>query len=100
MNTTPLSPEQIAELKKKYPQGLWELTVEDKTAYVRKPTREEMRSVIGMATTDPLGMAEQILTDCFVAGDEEIKTDDDYFYGASQKLQDLIQIKSAELKKL
>ncbi|WP_113638962.1 hypothetical protein [Nubsella zeaxanthinifaciens] len=95
-----LSPEQIEELKNKYPQGLWELTVEDKVAYVRKPTREEMRSVIGMATTDPLGMSEQILNDCFVAGDEEIKTDDDYFYGAAQQLQNLIQIKSAELKKL
>ena len=43
---------------------------------------------------------EIILANCWVAGDEEIKTDDAYFLGVSGVLGDLIDIKKANLKKL
>ena len=43
---------------------------------------------------------EIMLRNCWLAGDEEIKTDDALFLGVSAKLGELIDIKEAELKKL
>ena len=43
---------------------------------------------------------EIVLRDCWLAGDEEIKTDDTLFISASAKLADLIEVKEAELEKL
>ena len=44
--------------------------------------------------------AETILNQCFVAGDEEVKTSDEYFLGAAGQLEHLMEVKNAELKKL
>ena len=41
-----------------------------------------------------------ILNNCFLGGDEEIKTDNGLFLSVSQKLPLLIEIKEAELVKL
>lgn len=96
-----VSAEQIAEWKAQNPRGVWEVTVDGVAAYVRKPNRNEMKAAMTKATqNDPLGMVEDILDFCWLGGDEAIKTDDDLFYGAAMQLQELIQIKAGELKKL
>lgn len=41
-----------------------------------------------------------ILNDCFLGGDEEIKTNDAYFLAVSSKLSEIIEVKEAELVKL
>ena len=41
-----------------------------------------------------------ILNDCFLGGDEEIKTNDAYFLAVSSKLSEIIEVKEAKLVKL
>jgi len=53
-----------------------------------------------LATKDPLRFNEVILENCWLGGDEEIKTNDELFLAVSSKLPDLIQIKEATLEKL
>ncbi len=90
---------QIKEWKNKY-GDVFEVLVEDKKCYLRKPDRK----ILGLATSvgqkNPMKFNEVILHNCWLAGDEEIKTDDDYFLGVGAKLETLIQIKEAEIKKL
>jgi hypothetical protein len=43
---------------------------------------------------------EIILSNCWLGGDEELKTNDDYFLAVSGTLSQLIIVKEAELVKL
>ncbi|MBW6489747.1 MAG: hypothetical protein K0B15_01005 [Lentimicrobium sp.] len=91
--------EQIDVWKKQH-GDLFMVTVEDKSCILKKPSLK----VISMATTvganDPIKFSEMMLTNCWVAGDEEIKTNDELFLGVAGKLAELVEVKEAELKKL
>lgn len=91
--------EQIQEWKEKH-GDVFMLEVEDKTAYLKKPDRKILSFAMTKMQSNPLGFAEVILNQCFLGGDEEVKTNDDYFLGASSQLEGLMQVKTAELKKL
>ena len=49
---------------------------------------------------DPVKMSETMLNQLWVDGDEEIKTDDALFFAAIQKMQEVLEVKEAEIKKL
>lgn len=91
--------EQIAEWKRKY-GSVFELSVEGKKAYLRKPDRKTLGYASTAGQTDPMKFNEVLLKGCWLGGDEEIRTDDELFLAASGKLGELIQVKEAELKKL
>ena len=91
--------EQIKQWKAKYKE-VFVLRVDDKVAYLRTPDRATLRYASTLATKDPMKFNEAILTNCWLGGDEEIKTDDALFLSASSKLGELIQIKEATLEKL
>ena len=93
------SKEQITNWKKKHGE-VYEITVGDKVCYLHKPTRQVLSLAMSKAQTNPLAFGETIVNNCWLGGDEIIKTDDSYFLGLSGKLDDLINIKTAELKKL
>lgn len=96
-----ITPEVIEGLKAVNPRGVWQIDIDGKIGYVRKPTREEMKYAMTLATkNDPLGMVEEILKSCWLGGDQELLDDDDYFYGAAMQLQELVEIKAGQLKKL
>ena len=84
--------EQIKQWKAKYKE-VFVLRVEDKVAYLRTPDRATLSYASTLATKDPMKFNEAILTNCWLGGDEEIKTDDALFLSASSKLGELIQIK-------
>ena len=67
---------------------------------MRIPDRNTLSYASTLATKDPLKFNEVVLNNCWLGGDEEIKTDDALFLAASTKLPDLIQIKEATLEKL
>lgn len=94
-----VTPEQIAEWKKQHGE-IFQLDVDGHTCFLKKPSRK----VISMATTigqnDPVKFSELMMNNCWIAGDEIIRTDDELFLSAAGKLADLIQLKEAELKKL
>ena len=91
--------EQIQEWKKQY-EDIFVISVEDKKVYLRTPDRKTLSYASTLATKDPLRFNEVILENCWLGGDEEIKTDDSLFLAVSSKLPDLIQIKEATLEKL
>ena len=85
-NNKTITPEQIESWKKKW-GDVFCVTVGDKMAYV-------------VGKNDPMKYNEILLNNCWLAGDEEIKTDDALFLGVSTKLGELVEVKEAELKKL
>ncbi|MBQ7530841.1 MAG: hypothetical protein IJT12_03975 [Paludibacteraceae bacterium] len=94
-----LTKEAIAELKKKY-GDIFKITVDGKSCILRKPNRKELSYASVAGKNDPIKFNESILNACFVAGDQEILTDDYLFLAASAKLEGVIEIKTAELEKL
>ena len=100
-----LTPAQIqaqkeADKVKETGAKVHELTVEDKIAYLRSPNRMVMSLAMAeQSKGDIVGMAEVLLENCWISGDDEIKTDDAYFLGAMSEIEDIIEIKSASLKK-
>lgn len=90
---------EIAGYKTKYGE-VHEVIVEDKACYLKRPDRK----VISMATTigksDPVKFSEIMLANCWISGDEAIKTDDAYFFGVAGTLGDLFKSKTASIKKL
>ncbi len=91
--------EQIQEWKKKY-GTIHKLVVDDKEAYLKTPDRKTLSYATSIATKDPLKFNEVLLNNCWLGGDQEIKTDDTLFLSASAKLADLIEVKEASLEKI
>jgi len=89
--------EQVKEWKAKHGE-LFEITVEDKSCILHRPTRKDLS--YASAVKDPVKMSEVMLNALWVAGDEEIKEDDSLFLAAIQKMQDILEVKEAEIKKL
>jgi hypothetical protein len=91
--------EQIKEWKTKF-GDVFKITVDGKVAYFRKPSRKTLGYAAVAGKENPLKFNEVIMRDCFLGGDEEIKTDDTLFLSASSKIGDIIETKEAELEKL
>ena len=79
---------------------VFHIKVGDKECYLKKPARKALSYAAVSAQTDPLKYNEVILNDCWLAGDEEIKTNDSLFLAASSKIAEIIEVKEAELEKL
>ncbi len=92
--------EQEIQIAKQKHNTVFHLIVEDKEALLRKPTRKDLQHATAVSNGDAFAFNEAILNDCWISGDEEIKTNDDYFLAASGLLDKIIQIKQAEIKKL
>ena len=89
--------QQIEEWKAKHGE-LFEITVEGKSCVLHRPTRQDLS--YASVVKDPIKMSETMLNQLWVAGDEEIKTDDSLFLAAIQKMQEVLEVKEAAIKKL
>lgn len=96
---TTIAPERIEEWKKRH-GDVFRVTVGGKVAYLKRPDRRALGAAAVVGKNDPMRYNEILLRNCWLDGDEEIKTDDALFLGISSKLGELIEIKEAELKKL
>lgn len=78
------------------------ITVDDKACAVRKPNRRDLSFAMAASNggRDAVKMQESLLNNCWLDGDEEIRTDDALFFGASAKIAGMMEAKEAELKKL
>jgi hypothetical protein len=70
------------------------------TCYLRTPTRQTLGAVSGRISADPIKANEILLQNCWLGGDDVIRTRDDLFLSASAKLGDLFNIKEASIKEL
>lgn len=96
---TDLTPEEITELKKEY-GDVFCIEVEDKKAFIHKPSRQILDLASSSSSKKASQFNEVILKNCWLAGDKDIVHNDDYFLGASAVLDEVITFKKAELKKL
>lgn len=91
--------EQIQEWKEKY-KDIYEVTADGHVCYLRKPNRRELSYASVAGKSDPMKFNEVILSQCWLDGDDEIKTDDALFLGVSAQVAQIVEVKEAELKKL
>lgn len=98
-NQNVITSEQIEAWKKKH-GDVYSVTVDGKTAYLKRPDRRGLSAAAVIGKTDPIKYNETLLNNCWLGGDDEIKTDDSLFLGASAVLAELVEIKEASLKKL
>ena len=89
--------EQISDWKKKH-GDLFEITVEGKSCILHRPTRKDLS--YASVVKDPIKMSETMLNQLWVSGDEEIKTSDDLFMAVVNKMDEILKVKEAEIKKL
>lgn len=89
--------EQIDAWKKQH-GDIYLITVEDKSCVLRKPTRQELSFVSGI--TDPMQFTETLLKQLWLGGDEDMQERDEYFLAISSKLDTVLKLKEAEVKKL
>ncbi|NPD82251.1 hypothetical protein HPS57_09760 [Prevotella sp. PINT] len=89
--------EQVSAWKKKH-GDIFEIEVGGKSCIVRKPTRKDLSylSVI----KDLIKMSETMLRQLWVDGDTAIQEDDEYFLPVIPKLEEVMKIKEAQIKKL
>lgn len=94
-----LTEEQIADLKKQHGR-LYHLELEEgKQCWLKSPSRKTISYASKSAITDPLKFAETVLNNCWICGDEEIKTDDTLFMSIAGKIDEIIETQQVTLKK-
>jgi len=89
---------QIDQWKALYGE-VYSVTGDGKICYLKKPDRKII-SYVSTLTSNPIKASETMLNSCWLGGCEDFKTDDGLFFGLSQKIGALVQIKEAELAKL
>ena len=95
--------EKLEEWKKKHGEdNVFTCSIDDKRCVIHKPTRKDLSfAIVGSnGGKDAVKMQEILLNQCWIAGDEEIKTNDTYFFAVSAQISELLEAKQAELKKL
>lgn len=90
---------QINEWKEKH-GSVYELPVEDKVAYLREPKMKDFkRAFTAMQNNGDLAFGEEMINLLFIGGDEEIKTNDDYFLPARKEIKEFFNFDEAEIAK-
>ncbi|CAD0004446.1 hypothetical protein [Flavobacterium chungangense] len=89
---------QINDWKEKY-GGVYALPVEDKTAYLREPKMKDFKRAFTAMTNDgDLAFGEELINVLFIGGDDEIKTNDDYFFPARKEMRDFFNFDEADIE--
>lgn len=91
--------EQIKEWKETH-RDVFAIRTEGHICYLKKPSRKAISYASVAGKTDPLKFNETLLRECWLGGSEEIRKNDDLFMAASGVLDQLINVKEAELEKL
>jgi hypothetical protein len=89
--------QQLAAWKQKHGE-LYEISVDDKSCILHKPTRQDLSYV--SVIKDPIKLSETLLKQLWVEGDKEILEQDDLFIAVANKMDVLMTVKEAEVKKL
>ncbi len=94
---------QIDDWKRKH-GDVFEISVEGKTIYVKKPDRKTISyatvTAMQSGVLDPVKFSETILNDCFLSGDEDVLTNDDLFLSIMPKIEVLTKQSEVSIKKL
>ena len=100
------TPEQIAQWKediqKKYGENakVFEYSVEDKVCYIRTVDRATYSAAAAKVSTSPAKFTDIILQNCWLGGCEIIRKEDQYYFGLSEFLEELIAKKKGSLREV
>ena len=94
-----ITQEQIDKWKQQY-GAVFEITVEDKKAYLKPPDRKILSCATVEAGKDPFAFNDIILKNCWIGGDEEIRDVESYSLAAGSQLDKIIEFREASIKKL
>lgn len=89
--------EQIAAWKKKH-GDIYEISVDGKSCLLRRPTRKDIS--YASVVRDPMQLSETMLKQLWLDGDKEILEQDDLFLAVVAKMEEVMKIKEAEIKKI
>jgi hypothetical protein len=91
--------EQIKVWKEQY-GTIYALPIEDKTAFLREPKMKDFKRAFTVMQNDgDLAFGEQMINLLFIGGDEEIKTNDEYFFPARKEIKEFFNFEEAEFTK-
>lgn len=93
------TPEQIGQWKKKH-GDIFAYEVDGKICYLKRPNRQVISVASASGVGDPFKFAEVVVVNCWLGGDEALRSEDRYFMGLSQKINEIVEIKVGEIKKL
>jgi len=99
MNKVEVTPDQINEWKQKHGK-VFLISVGDLKGYFRKPDRKTLSAAMKFGANDPMKFNETLANNCWLAGDEELRTEDDNFMAVSSQFGELVKVKDAEIKEL
>jgi len=90
--------------EKKIKKGAYTIVVCDKSCELKKIDRYTLEMALGFIMQQNqapqyIKAGEVILQNCWLSGDEEIRTDDEYLVPAAMQCFQLIEFKDASLKK-
>ena len=77
---------------------LYEISVDGKSCILHKPTRRDLS--YASVVKDPIKLSEVMLKQLWVGGDMEIQEQDDLFMAVVSKMEAVLAVKEAEIKKL
>ncbi len=98
-NLKELTTEQIQLAKETFGK-VYLVVVEDKKCYLHKPDRLTLDNADAQGKKRSSMFNEVLMKSTWLAGDKEIITNDDYFFGASRQLDEIITFKEGEIKEL
>lgn len=90
--------QQIARWKTQHGE-IYMVEVDGSVCYLKRPDRKTL-SYVATLGNNPIRANEALLANCWLGGDETIKTEDEKFLGVSAILAELIKVKEAEITKL
>lgn len=94
MSKNEITAEQVEQWKKQHGK-VFVAKGEGKTAYYRKPTRQDLSYAMTLKE-QPLDMYDTLLKNCFLGG-EPLHEDPDYLLGLAPLAEKMIAVKSIEV---
>ena len=93
------APEQIATWKNLH-RDVFRVKAGNKVGYLKRPDRTTLKAANTIAESDGMRSNEILLENCWLGGDPEIKTNDNYFLEVVPVLEEIVDFGRAEIKKL
>lgn len=90
------TPEQIAQWKEQYGK-VFKYEVDDKICYMRPVDRTTYSVAASKVSTSPAKFNEIVIDRCWLGGAEEIRKDDQYYYGLIDFVEELLNKKKGSL---
>lgn len=84
---------------KKEHGDVFEIIIEAKKGFFKKPDRKTLGAAMAFGKTNPLKFNETIINNTFLGGDVEMIEDDSYFLSLCAKIDVLVKYKEGEVKK-